>query len=92
MNQSYNLYNKNKLQKACKREPFLVYLFMFSSEVISYQDKLYIVVRTFPDHEDFPATEAKEYYNCDMVLRRQGKIYICRVIEEAQVIEEYGEV
>jgi hypothetical protein len=59
----------------------------FSKEIISYNDHLYEVVRKFKDHPDFPTTEAKEYYHCETVLRKDGILYICRIIEEAQVIE-----
>lgn len=61
----------------------------FNREVVAFNDKLYIIVRKFRDHPDFPITEAKEYYMCDTVLRKEGILYVCRMIEEAQVIEEY---
>ncbi len=59
----------------------------FNKEIISYNDHLYEVVRKFKDHPDFPTTEAKDYYLCETVLRKEGILYICRVIEDAQVIE-----
>lgn len=61
----------------------------FNKEIVAFNDKLYIIVRKFRDHPDFPITEAKEYYMCDTVLRKEGILYVCRIIEEAQVIEEY---
>ena len=42
-------------------------------------------------HPDFPIAEAKEYYLSETVLRKEGILYICRIIEEAQVIEETHE-
>ncbi len=60
----------------------------FNKDIISYNDHLYEVVRKFKDHPDFPTTEAKEYYHCETVLRKDGILYICRIIEDAQVIEE----
>jgi hypothetical protein len=63
----------------------------FNKEIISYNDNLYEVVRKFKDHPDFPTTEAKEYYLCETVLKKEGILYICRIIEEAQVIEETHE-
>ena len=61
----------------------------FNKEIAAFNDKLYIIVRKFRDHHDFPITEAKEYYFCDTVLRKEGILYICRTIEDAQVIEEH---
>lgn len=63
----------------------------FNKEIISYNDNLYIVVRKFKDHPNFPIAEAKEYYLSETVLRKEGTLYICRIIEEAQVIEETHE-
>ena len=61
----------------------------FNKQIISFNDKLYIVIRKFRDHPNFPTTEAKEYYLCDTVLKKDGILYICRIIEDAQVIEQY---
>ena len=61
----------------------------FNKEIASFNGNLYIVVRKFHDHPNFPTTEAKDYYFCDTVLRKDGILYICQTIEEAQVIEEY---
>lgn len=61
----------------------------FNKEIAAFNDKLYIIVRKFRDHPDFPITEAKQYYMCDTVLRKEGILYLCRIIEDAQVIEEY---
>lgn len=56
-------------------------------QIVTFQDSLYIVYRTFRDHPEFPTEEAREYYRCDTVLRKDGLLYFCRKIEEAQVIE-----
>ena len=64
----------------------------FNKQVIQFDDHYYIVHRTFKDHPDFPTTEAKEYYNCDTILKKEGILYVCRQVQEAQVIEEYGKV
>jgi hypothetical protein len=61
----------------------------FNKEIAAFNDKLYIIVRKFRDHPDFPTVEAKDYYLADTVLRKEGILYICRTIEEAQVIEEH---
>ena len=29
----------------------------------------------------------KEYFNCDKLLRKQGKLYFCRLIEEIEYEE-----
>ena len=59
----------------------------FNKEIISYNNHLYEVIRKFKDHPNFPTTEAKEYYHCETVLKKEGILYICRIIEDAQVIE-----
>jgi hypothetical protein len=62
---------------------------MFKTEVIQYKGDLYIVKRKFTDHPNFPIQEAKEHFYCDQVLRKEGKLYFCEKIQEAQIIEEY---
>jgi hypothetical protein len=64
---------------------------VIGTQVISYNDNLYQLLRTFHEKADFPVNEAKEYYNCDTVLRKEGRLYFCRLIEEAQVITEDNE-
>ena len=61
----------------------------FNREVAAFNNKLYIVVRKFHDYPNFPIAEAKEYYLADTVLRKEGILYICQTIEDAQVIEEH---
>lgn len=63
----------------------------FNKEIISYNNNLYEIIRKFKDHFDFPTTQAKKYYVCDTVLRKEGILYICRIIQDAQVIEETHE-
>ncbi len=70
-----------------------LYFMVIGTEVVSYNDNLYQLIRTFHEKADFPVNEAKEYYNCDTVLRKEGRLYFCRLIEEAQVItEDSGEI
>ena len=59
---------------------------MFCKEVIHYKGDLYIVKRKFTDHPDFPTQEAREYFVCDQVLRKEGKLYFCEKIQEAEII------
>ena len=28
----------------------------------------------------------KEYFNCDKLLRKQGRLYFCRLIKEVEII------
>lgn len=58
------------------------------TQVISFNDNLYQLVRVLHDRPDLPIDDMKEYYNCNTALRREGKLYFCRLIEEAQVIED----
>ena len=58
-------------------------------EIIYANDKVYQLVRIIiesrlknPDMEIL-----KEYFLCDKVLRKQGKLYFCRLIEEIEYEE-----
>ena len=62
---------------------------MFNKEVINYKGELYIVKRKFTDHPDFPSVEMKEHLLRNLVLRKEGKLYFCEHIQDAEIIEEY---
>ena len=62
---------------------------MFNKEVIKSKGELYIVKRKFTDHPDFPTAEMKEHLLCNLVLRKEGKLYFCEHVPDAEIIEEY---
>ena len=58
-------------------------------KIITANDNLYQLVRTIkydqlknPNMEDL-----KKYFNCDTLLRKQGLLYFCRLIEEIEYEE-----
>ena len=54
--------------------------------IIYTKDKAYQLVRTLKESSlKNPDTEVlREYFRCDTVLRRQGELYFCRLIEEIE--------
>ena len=58
-------------------------------EIITANDNLYQLVRVLrEDQLKNPNTEdLKEYFFCDTVLRKQGLLYFCRLIEEIEYEE-----
>ena len=58
-------------------------------EIIYANDKAYQLVRVLKeDRLKNPDMETlKEYFLCDKVLRRQGKLYFCRLIEDIEYEE-----
>ena len=59
-------------------------------EIIYANDKAYQLVRVLKeDRLKNPDMETlKEYFLCDTLLRKQGRLYFCRLIEEI----EYDEI
>ena len=55
-------------------------------EIIYENDKVYQLVRMIrEDRLKNPDMEIlKEYFNCDKVLRKQGLLYFCRLVEEIE--------
>ena len=58
-------------------------------KIITANDNLYQLVRTIredqlknPNMEDL-----KKYFHCDTLLRKQGLLYFCRLIEEIEYEE-----
>ena len=58
-------------------------------EIIYANDKVYQLVRMIrEDRLKNPDIEIlKEYFLCDKVLRKQGLLYLCRLIEEIEYEE-----
>ena len=58
-------------------------------EIINANDNLYQLIRVLrEDQLKNPNTEdLKEYFLCDTVLRKQGILYFCRLIEEIEYEE-----
>ena len=58
-------------------------------EIIYNKDKAYQLIRILKeDSLKNPDMEIlKEYFLCDTLLRRQGKLYFCRLIEDIKYEE-----
>ena len=58
-------------------------------EIINANGNLYQLIRTLKEDQlKNPNTEdLKEYFLCDTVLRKQGLLYFCRIIEEIEYEE-----
>ena len=58
-------------------------------EIISANGNLYQLIRVIPEAQlKNPNTgDLKEYFYCDTVLRKQGELYFCRIIEEIEYEE-----
>ena len=58
-------------------------------EIIYTNDKAYQLVRVIrEDQLKNPDMEIlKEYFLCDTLLRKQGRLYFCRLIEEIEYEE-----
>ena len=57
-------------------------------QIIYSNDKAYQLVRVLKeDSLNNPDTSVlKQLYHCDTLLRKQGLLYFCRLIEEAEII------
>ena len=58
-------------------------------EIISANNNLYQLVRVLKENQlkDPNTEDLKEYFLCDTVLRKQGMLYFCRIIEEIEYEE-----
>ena len=59
------------------------------NKIIYNKDKAYILVRVVPENQlKNPDTSVlKEWFMCDTLLKNQGKLYFCRLIEEIEYEE-----
>tara|TARA_R110000851_G_scaffold132000_1_gene266215 strand:- start:225 stop:455 length:231 start_codon:yes stop_codon:yes gene_type:complete len=63
---------------------------MFNHQIIDYQDQRYIVRRRIHEHHlppDFDIKTLLEWARSDKLLRKQGFIWCCELIPDAQIVE-----
>lgn len=58
-----------------------------TDHIIQYNDSLYIVKRTIWEHHQPIITAWKEHLGTETVLRKDGKLWFCIQIQEAEIIE-----
>ena len=58
-------------------------------EIIYANDKAYQLVRVIPENQlkNPNMEDLKEYFLCDTLLRKQGLLYFCRIIEDIEYEE-----
>ena len=58
-------------------------------EIISANSNLYQLIRVLKENQlkDPNTEDLKKYFLCDTVLRKQGMLYFCRIIEEIEYEE-----
>ena len=57
-------------------------------ELIKVGDDLYTVVRKIPENKEIDIDFFRISTHSTNVFRKNGLLYFCRIVEEAQIIEE----
>ena len=70
---------------------FLSKLQMYK-EIIYTKDKAYQLVRVIPEEQlkNPNMEDLKKFFHCDTLLRKQGLLYFCRLIEDVEFEEIDG--
>jgi len=63
-------------------------MFSLNRTFVNFQNNLYEVVRIFSESQIKNVELVKEYLDTSLALRKNEKIYFCRLIEEAVILEE----
>ena len=58
-------------------------------EIINANNNLYQLVRVLKENQlkNPNVEDLKKYFHCDTLLRKQGKLYFCRLIKEIEYEE-----
>ena len=58
-------------------------------EIIYANDKAYQLIRVIPEEQlkNPNMEDLKKFFHCDTLLRKQGVLYFCRLIEEIEYEE-----
>lgn len=57
-------------------------------ELIKVGDSLYTVERKISEDKGVDVEKFKASTNCTNVFRKDGLLYFCRIVEEAQIVED----
>ena len=61
------------------------------NQYIDFNGKLLLVKRIFPEHKlnpHFNVNVMREWTRTDILLKKEGHLYCCEIIEEAEIISE----
>ena len=55
-------------------------------EIITANGNLYQLIRVIPENQlkNPNMEDLKKYFHCDKLLRKQGRLYFCRLIEDIE--------
>lgn len=60
---------------------------MIGEYLVNYNDNTYVVVRVVKESSLPILASWKQRYDCDTVLKKDGYYYFCRLVKEAEVID-----
>lgn len=66
----------------------------FNRQIINFNDQLLIIKRRIRESHLQPNYEVdvlKEWFRIDMILRKDGFLYLCETIQDAKIIETFSE-
>lgn len=59
-----------------------------SRQFISIEDELYEIIHTINEEKKPKIEMWKELLECEKVFRKEGFLFFCRKVEEAQIVTE----
>jgi protein associated with RNAse G/E len=66
----------------------------FNRQVIAFNDQLLIIKRRIREshlQSNYEVDVLKEWFRVDMILRKDGFLYLCETIQDAKIIETFSE-
>jgi hypothetical protein len=63
-------------------------MYSLTRTFVNFQNNLYEVVRVFNESQIKNIELVKEFLDASLALRKNDKIYFCRLIEDAVILEE----
>lgn len=60
----------------------------YKLEFIRFNEDLFVINRKYPEPKVKPdkIEELRQIFSCDIVLRKDGMLFFCRKIEDAEII------
>lgn len=64
---------------------YFIIMFTINRQFVRFQDKLYEILRNFPEHTVNDVDGLKDFLGATIALRKDDRLFFCAEIEDAEI-------
>jgi hypothetical protein len=62
-------------------------MYLSSRNLIHFKDDTYQIIRIFTEENVNDIDGLRDYLECDITLRKDGQLFFCQKIEDAEIVD-----